>query len=350
MTKQVKIGKINIGGGNQIAIQSMTNTPTQDIDKTVQQILDLEKAGCDIVRVAVLDKKDAKAISDIKLCIHIPLVADIHFDYLLALEAIKNGADKIRINPSNIGSEEKVLKIIDCAKSYQTSMRIGVNSGSIDKVFLKKYPDKTDALVNSLLSEVAFFEKNAFDNLVLSIKSSSVKETVEANRIISKLTSYPLHIGVTEAGVPEIGLIKNSIGIGSLLLEGIGDTLRVSLTCNPIEEVYAAKKILTACEKPIKGINFISCPTCGRCQVDMVKYASLIYEKIKNINTKMTVAVMGCAVNGPGEAQSADIGIAFGTDKALLFKNGKIVCSLPLENIVDTFVNTVFDTALSLTK
>jgi (E)-4-hydroxy-3-methylbut-2-enyl-diphosphate synthase len=264
MTKQVKIGKINIGGGNRVAIQSMTNTPTKDIDATIKQIFDLENAGCDIVRVAVLDEIDAHAISDIKLRIHIPIVADIHFDYLLALEAIKNGADKIRINPSNIGAEEKVLKIIEYAKSHNTSIRIGVNSGSIDKEFLQKYPDKTHALVNSLLSEVAFFEKHSFDNLVLSLKSSSVKETVEANRLISKLTSYPLHIGVTEAGVPETGLIKNSIGIGSLLLDGIGDTVRVSLTCNPVEEVYAAKKILNACGKSIDGLNFVSCPTCGR--------------------------------------------------------------------------------------
>ncbi len=350
MTKEVKIGKIYIGGGNNIAIQSMTNTHTKDIDKSVQQILDLEEAGCEIVRVAVLDKTDALAIQKIKQRINIPLVADIHFDYVLALEAIKNGADKIRINPSNIGAEDKVLKIIECAKSYQIGIRIGVNSGSIDKKFMQKYPNKTDALVNSLLSEIAYFEKHSFDNLVLSVKSSSVKETVEANRILSKLTAYPLHIGVTEAGLPETGLIKSSIGIGSLLLDGIGDTFRVSLTSNPIEEVYAAKRILSACEKTFKGINFISCPTCGRCQVDMVDYASLIYKRIKNIKAKMTVAVMGCAVNGPGEAEKADVGIAFGVDKAILFKFGKVVCPLPLENIVNTFVDIVFDTALRLTK
>lgn len=345
MTKEINIGGCLIGNSNPIAIQSMTNTRTKNVDSTREQIFALEKVGCNIVRVAVLDIEDALAIKDIKSSIHIPLVADIHFNHALALLAMENGADKIRINPGNISKTSDLDKVIDCAKNNGVAIRIGANSGSVNKSFLEKYSTKSQALVESLLSQVRYFEKRGFYDLVLSVKSTNVIETVDINKKLSQHCDYPLHIGITEAGPKEIGVIKNSIGIGSLLLNGIGDTIRVSLTDNPIEEVLTAKNILRSCGKKIKGINFVSCPTCGRCMVDMVPLANQIYDRIKTIDAPILVAVMGCPVNGPGEAKDADIGIAFGGNNATLFKNGKIVAMLPLDNVVDNFVKQVEELA-----
>ena len=345
MTKVVNIGGVKIGGGNGIAIQSMTNVKTKDVSATLNQIFDLNEVGCDIVRVSVLDEMDAMAINEIKKACPIPLVADIHFNHVFALKAIENGADKVRINPGNIGGEDKLIRVIDCAKANGAAIRIGVNGGSVNDEFLAKYGNKQKALIESLLAYVSFFEKHAFDRLVLSVKSSSVAETVSLNRELSRLTDYPLHIGVTEAGPESVGIIKNGIGIGSLLLDGIGDTVRVSLTDNPVKEVLAAKEILRACGKTVDGINFISCATCGRCMADMIPCANRIYERIKGLRANLTVAVMGCAVNGPGEAKDADIGIAFGNGHATLFKNGESVGVLPLENIVDVFAGLVEEMA-----
>lgn len=346
MTKEVNIGGVVIGGQNPVAIQSMTNRKTKDVINTCRQISLLQKAGCDIVRVAVLDREDAIAIKKIKENIpDIPLVADIHFNHKLALLAIENGVNKIRINPGNIDSTEKLEQIIDCAKAHYVPIRIGVNSGSINKEFLIKYPQKHIALIESLLSQVSFFEKRGFFDLVLSVKSTNVVDTIDINTKLSKHSDYPLHIGLTEAGPTSVGLIKNTLAIGRLLLSGIGNTIRVSLTDDPVEEVIAAKNILMACGKKSNSINFVSCPTCGRCMVDMLPIANEIYNRIKFLNANLTVAVMGCPVNGPGEAKDADIGIAFGVDEALLFKHGETVGILPVENIVENFVNIVEEMA-----
>ena len=345
MTKKILIGKREIGANSPIAIQSMTNTRTKEVDLTVNQINQLVDVGCHVVRVAVLDQQDATSIFDIKKNITIPLVADIHFNHNLAISAIEHGADKIRINPGNITNNNDLDKIIDCAKSHKIPIRIGVNSGSVNKEFLEKYQNKSTALIESLLHQVSYFEKHSFDDLVLSIKSSNTIETIQLNRALSKRTNYPLHIGVTEAGPKAIGITKNCIGIGALLLDGIGDTIRVSLTDDPVEEVIAAKNILLACGKPTNSIEFISCPTCGRCMVDMVPLANEIYQKLRFINSNLKVAVMGCPVNGPGEAKDADIGIAFGLDRAILFKRGEIFDTLTMDNIVDNFVKMVKEVA-----
>lgn len=346
MTKEVNIGGVVIGGENPIAIQSMTNKKTKNVINTSHQISLLQKAGCDIVRVAVLDREDAIAIKKIKENFpKIPLIADIHFNHKLALLAIENGVNKIRINPGNIDSTENLEKIIDCAKAHGIPIRIGANSGSINKEFLIRYPQKHMALIESLLSQVSFFEKRGFFDLVLSVKSSNVIDTIDINTKLSKHCYYPLHIGLTEAGPTSVGLIKNTLAIGQLLLSGIGNTIRVSLTDDPVEEVVAAKNILKACGKKINSINFVACPTCGRCMVDMVPIANEIYNRIKFLNANLTVAVMGCPVNGPGEAKDADIGIAFGVNEGLLFKHGEIMGILPIENIIDTFVNMVEEMA-----
>ena len=346
MTKEINVGKVAIGGQNPIAIQSMTNTKTKDIIATCRQISLLKKAGCDIVRVAVLDREDALAIKKIKESFpELPLVADIHFNHNLALMAMENGANKIRINPGNIDSAEKLEQIIDCAKAHLVPIRIGANSGSINKEYLLRYPQKDMALIESLLSQVSFFEKKGFFDLVLSIKSSNVIDTIDINTKLSKRSDYPLHIGLTEAGPTSIGLVKSTLAIGQLLFNGIGNTIRVSLTANPVEEVFAAKNILMACGNKISSINFVSCPTCGRCMANMVPIANEIYERIKFLNSNLKVAVMGCPVNGPGEAKDADVGIAFGAHEALLFKRGETVGVLPIENIVDTFVDIVEEMA-----
>lgn len=339
-SRQIKAGSVFIGGGSRIVVQSMTNTRTADTDATLKQIKELENAGCDMVRVAVLDASDAAALKKIKDGTNLPLVADIHFDFRLAVAAMENGADKIRINPGNIGGEEKVLRVLDCAKAHGVPIRIGVNSGSIEKSFMDKYKDKCAAMTESLLSKVSFCEKNGFENLVLSVKSSDTRETISANRLLASSCDYPLHIGVTEAGVAETGLIKNSIGIGALLADGIGDTIRVSLTENPVDEVFAAKRILTALGLD-EGLKFISCPSCGRCRGDLIGTAKAVYAFAKNIKKPLKIAVMGCAVNGPGEAKDADIGLALGDGNAVFFRNGEIFRTVDSAGTVTEFIKEI---------
>ncbi|ABP67929.1 1-hydroxy-2-methyl-2-(E)-butenyl 4-diphosphate synthase [Caldicellulosiruptor saccharolyticus DSM 8903] len=342
MTKKIKIGNLYIGGGEPIRIQSMTNTKTKDIEKTVEQILRLESLGCEIIRVAVPDMESAKAIEKIKAKIHIPIVADIHFDYKLALEAIYNGADKIRINPGNIGGPEKVKKIVDEAKRYGIPIRVGANSGSLPKEILEKYKSPTpEAIVEAALNQVRLLESFDFDNIVISVKSSDILTTIKSYEILSRRTSYPLHVGLTEAGTFIAGCVKSSIAIGHLLLQGIGDTIRVSLTDDPEKEVTVAKEILKGL-KLKKGVNIISCPTCARCNVDLIKIANEVEKRIGNLDLDISVAIMGCAVNGPGEAKEADIGIACGIGEGLLFKKGKIVKKVKEDDLVDELIREIY--------
>lgn len=342
-TKKVLCGDVEIGGNSKVSIQSMANTHTKDVKNTVNQILELEEQGCEIIRVAVSDFEDAEAIKEIKKQIHIPLVADIHFDYRLAIEAINNGVDKLRINPGNIGSEENVKKVVEKVKERQIPIRIGVNSGSIDRKILAKYGGHAtyQGMVDSALEHVKILENLDYDNIVISLKSSDVKMTVEAYRLMSKKVNYPLHIGVTESGTFLKGTVKSSIGLGSLLLDGIGDTIRVSLTDNPVEEVRIAKEILNSIGVRKFGINFVSCPTCGRTKINLIELAKKVEDGLKNVNKDITVAVMGCAVNGPGEAKEADIGIAGGIGEALLFKKGQIIRKIPENEIVQTLLKEI---------
>lgn len=341
-SRQIKIGSTFIGGQSPITVQSMTNTKTADIDATVAQIRKLEDAGCDIIRVAVPDKESALAISSIKKQISIPLVADIHFDYKLALLAINAGADKIRINPGNIGNENKIKQILFNANDQGIPIRIGVNSGSIEKDLLKKYGHPcAEAMVESTLRHIGIFEKYSFTNLVLALKSSDVKMMIRANEIIGEKTDFPLHLGVTEAGTTQAGLIKSAIGIGSLLERGIGDTIRVSLTADPIEEIYAGINILKALGLKKHGLNIISCPTCGRLNYDMFKVIDEIEKYLANIKKPLTVAIMGCVVNGPGEASEADIGIAGGKGKAVLFKKGKVIRTIKEDEITEVLLKEI---------
>ena len=340
-SKQIKIGNVLVGGGAPISVQSMCNTDTRDIKSTVSQIKELTLAGCDIVRLAVPDMTAAKAVAEIKKQVEIPLVADIHFDYRLALECARGGVDKIRINPGNIGSSDRVKAVADECGSRNIPIRIGVNGGSLEKELLKKYGAPTpDALCESALSHIKLLEDCKFYDIALSIKSSSVESTVSAYRKIADMIDYPLHIGVTEAGTEYGGVVKNSIGIGSLLLDGIGDTLRVSLTAQPAREVVAGIEILRALNLR-RGVQFVSCPTCGRCQVDMIPIANEISEKISAVEKDIKVAVMGCAVNGPGEAREADIGIACGKGEALLFKNGETIRKIPIVRAVNELLKEI---------
>ena len=343
-TREVKIGDVNIGGGNRIAIQSMTTTKPSDFEKTINQIMALEEAGCDIVRITVPTVDDAKFIDKIKNKINIPLVADIHFDYKIALECIERGIDKIRINPGNIGDRDRVRILAQKANLKNIPIRIGVNSGSIDKNILEKYgaPNET-AMVESAMQEVKLLEDCDFTNIVLSLKASNVTTTVKAYRMISERVSYPLHIGVTEAGSEYSGLVKSSVGLGSLILDGIGDTMRVSLTAEPEKEIYAAKEILKACGKFDGGINIISCPTCGRCNYNLIETVKKVEDFTKNINKKITVAVMGCVVNGPGEAKEADLGVAGGLNECILFKKGEIVRKIPFDNLLDELKKEIIE-------
>lgn len=335
MKKSVNVGNLVIGGNAPITVQSMTTTDTRDVAKTIQQIKRLEEVGCDIVRVAVLDDEACNAISQIKKQIKIPLVADIHFDYRLAIQSIKNGADKIRINPGNIGSIDRVKEVVKVAKEYGIPIRIGVNSGSLRKDLLEKYNGPTkEAMVEGAISNIKILEDLDFDDIVISLKSSDVVKTIDAYSLMNEKTNYPLHIGVTEAGTKWLGTIKSSIGIGSLLARGIGDTIRVSLTSDPVDEVVTGIEILKSLGLRKKGIKFISCPTCGRCQINLIEIANKIQENLVNIDKDITVAVMGCAVNGPGEAKEADIGIAGGKNEALLFKKGKIIRKIPEHLII----------------
>ena len=335
-TKVVQIGGCKIGGGNPIAIQSMTNTKTEDIDATVKQILALEKAGCDIIRCAVPTMEAAKALAKIKQQIHIPLVADIHFDYRLAIAAMENGADKIRINPGNIGSKERVQAVVDTAKERNIPIRVGVNSGSLEKEIVEKYGQVTaEGLVESALDKVAMIEEMGYDNLVISIKSSDVLMCIKAHELIAKQTNYPLHVGVTESGSLIAGNIKSAIGLGNILYQGIGDTIRVSLTGDPVEEIRSAKLILKSLGLRKGGVTVVSCPTCGRTQIDLIGLAGKVEKMVSDLDLDIKVAVMGCVVNGPGEAKEADLGIAGGKGEGLLIKKGEVIAKVPEDQLLD---------------
>lgn len=335
-TKVVQIGDRKIGGGNPIAIQSMTNTKTEDIDATVKQILALEKAGCDIIRCAVPTMEAAKALAKIKQQIHIPLVADIHFDYRLAIAAMENGADKIRINPGNIGSKERVQAVVDTAKERNIPIRVGVNSGSLEKEIVEKYGQVTaEGLVESALDKVAMIEEMGYDNLVISIKSSDVLMCIKAHELIAKQTNYPLHVGVTESGSLIAGNIKSAIGLGNILYQGIGDTIRVSLTGDPVEEIRSAKLILKSLGLRKGGVTVVSCPTCGRTQIDLIGLAGKVEKMVSDLDLDIKVAVMGCVVNGPGEAKEADLGIAGGKGEGLLIKKGEVIAKVSEDQLLD---------------
>ena len=329
-TKVVQIGKRQIGGGNPILIQSMCNTKTEDVEATVEQILALEHAGCDIIRVAVPTMEAAAALTEIKRQIHIPLVADIHFDYRLAIAAIECGADKIRINPGNIGSRERIQAVVDKAKEYGVPIRVGVNSGSLEKPLVEKYGGVTaEGLVESALDKVALIEQMGYDNLVISIKSSDVMMCVKAHELIAKKTHYPLHVGITEAGTVIAGNIKSAVGLGLILSQGIGDTIRVSLTGSPLEEIKSAKLILKTLGLRRGGVEVVSCPTCGRTQIDLIGLANQVETLVQGYPLDIKVAVMGCVVNGPGEAKEADLGVAGGIGEGVLIRKGEIVKKLP---------------------
>lgn len=342
MSKQILVGGVPVGGGAPVSIQSMCSTKTDDVDATVEQILRLEEAGCEIIRVAVPDMAAAKAVGAIRSRIHIPLVTDIHFDYKLALECAAQGADKIRINPGNIGGEDRVKAVADACRAGKIPIRIGVNGGSLEPELRKKYGGVTaEALVESAMGHVALLNKFDFDDICISVKCSSVPLTMAAYRLLSQRCDYPLHLGVTEAGTPSMGIIKSAMGIGGLLCLGIGDTLRVTLTADPVEEVYAAKKILRAAGLRQDGPNLIACPTCGRTNIDLIPMAEEVERRLMGCTKPITVAVMGCAVNGPGEAASADVGIAGGKREGLLFRKGKILRKVPQEQLVDALMEEI---------
>ena len=335
VTKVIKIGDRKIGGQEGIAIQSMLNVPSYDIESHVKEAARLKDAGCDIIRIAIPDIAAVRLIPAIKNDVEIPLVADIHFDYRLAIESVAAGVDKIRVNPGNIGDESRVKQVADVCKSNGVPIRIGVNSGSLEKSILRKYGAPTaEALCESACYHTSLLEKFDFDNIVLSLKSSNVKTMVEAYRLIANRCDYPLHLGVTESGTFKTGSIKSAVGIGSLLLDGIGDTIRVSLTADPVEEIYAAKDILNAVGMSCGGLEVISCPTCGRTRIDIIKLANEVETRLKGCKKNIKVAVMGCAVNGPGEASAADVGVAGGDGVGLIFKKGEVVRKVREEEIV----------------
>ncbi len=325
-TNEVKIGNVTIGGNNPIAVQSMTNTKTEDVNATVKQIVGLQKAGCEIIRCAVPNKEAALALKEIKKQISLPLVADIHFDYRLAIMAMENGADKVRINPGNIGSLDRVREVVKCARERSIPLRVGVNSGSLEKEFLEKYGGVTaEGLTESALREAAIIEDMGYDNLVISIKSSDVMMCVKAHEMIKDKTMHPLHVGITEAGTLKHGLIKSSAGLALILDQGIGDTIRVSLTADPVEEIYAAKEILKTLGLRKGGIEVVSCPTCGRTNIDLISLAEKVNAAVKDYPLDLKIAVMGCVVNGPGEAKEADLGIAGGVGTGIIFKKGEVL-------------------------
>ena len=336
MTRQILVGGVPVGGGAPVTIQSMTNTRTDDVRATVDQILRLEEAGCQIIRVAVPDMAAAKAVGAIKAGIHIPLVVDIHFDYKLALACVAEGCDAVRINPGNIGGEDRVKAVAEACKARHLPIRIGVNGGSLEKPLLAKYGGVTpEALVESAFGHIALLEQYDFHDICVSLKSSSVVTTMAAYKLMNEKSDYPLHIGVTETGTTRMGTIKSAIGIGGLLALGIGDTLRVSLSADPVEEVYAAKDILKALGMAANEPNLVSCPTCGRTRIDLIGLAHQVEDRLKEVHKPITVAVMGCVVNGPGEAAAADVGIAGGQGEGLLFRKGEIVKKVPQEQLVD---------------
>ena len=341
-TKQIKIGDIFVGSDHPITVQSMLNVSSDDIDGSVKQAVLLEKAGCEIIRVAIPDEKALDLIEKIKENITVPLVADIHFDYRLALGSIERGIDKIRINPGNIGSDENVKKVADACKKNNIPIRIGVNSGSLEKDILSKYGSVTpEAMVESAMYHVKLLNKYDFDDIIISIKSSNVEKMIKAYRLISDITSYPLHVGVTEAGTYNQSLIKSSIGIGSLLCDGIGDTIRVSMTDESVKEVYAGIDILKSLSMRSGTPTFVSCPTCGRTRIDLISLAKEVEEKLKDVKKDIKVAVMGCVVNGPGEAKDADIGIAGGDKCAMIFKKGEIFKKVSEENVVSELMKEI---------
>lgn len=340
LTKKINIGDKSIGADSKVLIQSMTNTKTKDISSTISQIKELEKEGCEIVRSSVPDEESAKALKGIKKEISIPLIADIHFDYKLAILAMENGADAIRINPGNIGGEEKLYKILDVAKTRDIPIRIGVNGGSLEKKILEKYGNTPEAMVESALNHIKIFENFNFDNIVVSLKSSDLEKTIKAYKLFSENSNYPLHLGITEAGTYKSGAIKSAIGIGYLLMDGIGDTIRVSLSDSPVKEIEIAKQILRNTGY-IQGPEIISCPTCARTDIDIISLANQVETNLKNINKNIKVAVMGCAVNGPGEARDADIGIAGGKDNALLFVKGEIIGKYSQNEIVSKLMEKI---------
>ena len=336
MTRQILVGGVPVGGGAPVTIQSMTNTRTDDVTATVNQILRLEEAGCQIIRVAVPDMAAAKAVGAIKARIHIPLVVDIHFDYKLALACVEEGCDAVRINPGNIGGEDRVKAVAEACKARHLPIRIGVNGGSLEKPLLAKYGGVTpEALVESAFGHIALLEQYDFHDICVSLKSSSVVTTMAAYKLMSGKSDYPLHLGVTETGTTRMGTIKSAIGIGGLLALGIGDTLPGSLSADPVEEVYAAKDILKALGMAANEPNLVSCPTCGRTRIDLIGLAHQVEDRLKEVHKPITVAVMGCVVNGPGEAAAADVGIAGGQGEGLLFRKGEIVKKVPQEQLVD---------------
>ncbi|EPY2273499.1 flavodoxin-dependent (E)-4-hydroxy-3-methylbut-2-enyl-diphosphate synthase [Clostridium sporogenes] len=341
-TRKVKVGSIYVGGDSPISIQSMTNTDTRDVKSTLNQINKLDKIGCDIIRCAVPDMEASEALKIITKESRIPVVADIHFDYKLALESIKNGVDALRINPGNIGSMERVKMVAEAAKEKSIPIRIGVNSGSLKKDILDKYGRVCpEALVESALRHVNILEKCNFNDIVISIKSSNVMQMIESYRLISEKVNYPLHLGVTEAGTTFRGTIKSSVGIGTLLAEGIGDTIRVSITGDPLEEIKIGKEILRSLGYVNEGIEFVSCPTCGRTNIDLISIAEEVEKRLLNCNKNIKVAVMGCVVNGPGEAREADIGIAGGKGEGLIFKKGEIIKKVKEEDIIDELIKEI---------
>ena len=342
MTKQIQVGGVAVGGGTPVTIQSMTNTRTDDVAATVRQIHQLEAAGCQIVRVAVPDLAAAKAVGAIREQIHIPLVVDIHFDYKLALECVAADCDKVRINPGNIGGEDRVKAVADACRRKGVPIRIGVNGGSLEKPLLAKYGGVTpEAMVESAFGHIRLLNKFDFDDICVSLKSSDVRTTVAAYRLMSVKSNYPLHLGVTEAGTPKMGLLKSAAGIGGLLAQGIGDTFRITLTADPVEEVYAARDLLKAIGLRKEGPNLVACPTCGRTRIDLIALAGQVEERLKSVDKPITVAVMGCAVNGPGEASAADVGIAGGDGEGLLFRKGEIVKKVPQEQLLDALFELI---------
>ena len=344
-TRKIKVGNMTIGGDNTVSIQSMTNTKTKDVEATVEQILELEKAGCEIIRVACLDEEDAEAIKEIKPKIHIPIVADIHFDYKIALKAIESGVDKLRINPGNIGGRDRVEKVVNACKEKNIPIRIGVNAGSLEKELLEKYGGKptAEAMVESAIKHIKILEELDFYDICVSLKASNLDLCIEAYEKASEAFNYPLHIGITEAGTAFSGTIKSSIGLGVLLREGIGNTLRVSLSDDTIEEIKVAKEILKDCGLYKKSPTLVSCPTCGRTQIKLIPIAKEVENFLQTIEADITVAVMGCAVNGPGEAKEADIGIAGGIKEGLLFKKGEVIKKVPQEKIVEVLKQEILE-------
>lgn len=342
LSKEISLGKVKIGGNNPIAVQSMTNTDTRDYEATIKQIKRLEDAGCEIIRLAVLNEEAARSVRTIKNSVDIPIIADIHFDYRLALLSIKSGIDGLRINPGNIGAQWKVKELVAACQDNGIPIRIGVNAGSLEKFLLEKYQGPSaQGMVDSALSHVRMLEDLNFDKIKISLKSSSVLQTIKAYQIISKKIDYPLHLGITEAGTLERALIKSSLGIGLLLYEGIGDTIRISLTADPVEEVWAAYELLRSLGLRNRGIELISCPTCGRCQIDLIKTAAEIDRQIRSIPYPLKIAVMGCVVNGPGEAREADLGLAGGNGTGIIFNKGKIIKKVPENDMVNTLMEEI---------